>query len=462
MSNQTTNNKEKDLQQILSDLNKQELITIILDLAEENEDIEQGLLYKYSTNEDVIAGSKKIIKEYINQAKYRGFIPWNKLNYALQGVYMTLDKARQMLLEEESDVAISLSLIILPEVIKMLNYSDDSGGYISPVISNSLDIIDEVAYFVSHLDESEQVAFFEKILKEAKHARYDDWNEWRFSLLECCIHFCSIKKVRNKLENLFEKLLSELEGSSWSVKNDKENIKLLQYQIIERFDGIDQAMQFVYKNVKLSKFREIAIEHLIQSDNYSEVLRLCEDGIIEDQELRGLVKKWKQFQLVAYENLGNKMKQSELLLEFIYNNKFEYYSKLKMLYQPDEWPGILEGILAELEKQRYIPTIYVEILIEEKMSKKLLQYCRMYISSVKQLYPHLVEEYLEETRVLFERAIEVEAEQAADRKMYKQVCKTIVQFNKIFGGEYASNIISNMKQKYVKKPAFIDELGKLK
>ncbi|MES9685588.1 hypothetical protein ABWK22_22325, partial [Gottfriedia acidiceleris] len=204
--------------QILSALKKEELLTIVLDLAEENEEIEKGLLFKYSSNEDVISNSKKLIKEYINQSKYRGFIPWNKLDDALQGVYMTLNKARQMLLEEEPDVAISLCLIILPAVLEMMNYSDDSGGGINPVVSNSLDIINDAAYFVSYLDEKQQESFFIKILKEAEHSRYDDWSEWRYSLLECCIHFCSIEKLRNKLENKLEKLLSEIKGNSWSAK----------------------------------------------------------------------------------------------------------------------------------------------------------------------------------------------------------------------------------------------------
>ncbi|WP_088014104.1 hypothetical protein [Gottfriedia acidiceleris] len=221
-----------NLKQILSALKKEELITIILDLAEEYEEIEKGLLFNYSSNEDIITSSKKLMKESIKQSKYREFISWNKLDDALQGVYMTLNKARQMLLEEEPDVAISLCLIILPEVLDMLNYSDDSGGYISPVVSNSLEIINDAVYFVSYLDEKQQESFFTKILIEAEHSRYDDWNEWRFNLLESCIHFCSIEKLRNKLENLLEKLLSEIKGNSWSEDYNKENIKLLQYQIL--------------------------------------------------------------------------------------------------------------------------------------------------------------------------------------------------------------------------------------
>ncbi|PGL72208.1 hypothetical protein [Bacillus sp. AFS055030] len=371
---------------------------------------------------------------------------------------MTLDKAREMLLEEDHDTAISLCLIILPEVIKMMNYSDDSGGYINPVISNSLDIIDDAAYFVSYLDEKQQESFFMKILKEAAHSRYDDWSEWRYSLLESCIHFCSIEKLRKKLENKLEKLLSEIKGNSWSADYNKENIKLLQYQIIEQYDGKEDAMQFVYKNVKLGEFREKAIDYLIETNDYLEALRLCEEGIIEDQEYRGQVLKWKQYQLNIYEKLEDKNKQCELLLEFIYESNFECYSKLKMLCQPSEWPSVLEEILTELEKQRYIP-IYEQILIEEKMSNKLLQYCKSHISSIKNLYPYLLKEYLEEAREIYAKLIEEEAGQATDRKMYKKVCKTIVEFNKIFGSQYAQDIISDLKEKYVNKPAFIDELG---
>ncbi|XZF75502.1 hypothetical protein ACSBO6_18280 [Bacillus sp. AL-1R] len=458
MSEQFTVDKEKNLKQILSALKKEEIISIVLDLAQEYEEIEKGLLFKYSSNDDVLSNSKKLIKEYIKKSKYQGFITWNNLDDALQGVYMTLDKAREMLLEEDHDTAISLCLIILPEVIKMMNYSDDSGGYINPVISNSLDIIDDAAYFVSYLDEKQQESFFMKILKEAAHSRYDDWSEWRYSLLESCIHFCSIEKLRKKLENKLEKLLSEIKGNSWSADYNKENIKLLQYQIIEQYDGKEDAMQFVYKNVKLGEFREKAIDYLIETNDYLEALRLCEEGIIEDQEYRGQVLKWKQYQLNIYEKLEDKNKQCELLLEFIYESNFECYSKLKMLCQPSEWPSVLEEILTELEKQRYIP-IYEQILIEEKMSNKLLQYCKSHISSIKNLYPYLLKEYLEEAREIYAKLIEEEAGQATDRKMYKKVCKTIVEFNKIFGSQYAQDIISDLKEKYVNKPAFIDELG---
>ncbi|PGL72207.1 hypothetical protein [Bacillus sp. AFS055030] len=67
MSEQFTVDKEKNLKQILSALKKEEIISIVLDLAQEYEEIEKGLLFKYSSNDDVLSNSKKLIKEGIYQ-----------------------------------------------------------------------------------------------------------------------------------------------------------------------------------------------------------------------------------------------------------------------------------------------------------------------------------------------------------------------------------------------------------
>lgn len=51
----------------------------------EDPNIEKQLLYQYAPAKDEISSSKKLIKEYIQLAKKRGFIEWNQVNYALQG-----------------------------------------------------------------------------------------------------------------------------------------------------------------------------------------------------------------------------------------------------------------------------------------------------------------------------------------------------------------------------------------
>jgi phage/plasmid-associated DNA primase len=73
------------LKTIVSNLEKEELVKIILHISNEYKGIKKQLLFKYAPTEDEIFTSKKMIKEYINQYKRHGFIKCNKVSDALQG-----------------------------------------------------------------------------------------------------------------------------------------------------------------------------------------------------------------------------------------------------------------------------------------------------------------------------------------------------------------------------------------
>lgn len=452
-----------DLSQIVSKLSKDELIQLVLNITTEYQEIEKELLFKYAPTEDEISSSKKLIREYINKFKRRGFIEWNDVYNALKGANMTLDKARLKLEIGEVESAVYLGLSVLSIVVDMLQYCDDSSGYVGAVIDESLSIIDEaVLNGMARLDEREQKKLYDSILKEALHGRYDGWAEWRNSLLETCIYFCSNTDIRKKLENQLNKMIANISNHSWNAEYEKNNLDLLLLKIIERQGEEEKALQFINERIQYSPFREKAISRLMDKGEYKEVVSLCKEGEQLDKNYRGRVSKWKKYQLQAYEGLGEVGKQRGLMLEFLYKNEFSYYSKLKELYTPNEWEGVLQNILIYFEKQSYIQSAYLEILLAEKIYGKLLEYCKGHISSIEDYYQYLVDDYFEEAHDIFKQYIERIAEQASDRKKYKSVCKVIKTYKKVFGDIHGQTIISQLKQNYNRRPAFVDELGKIK
>jgi hypothetical protein len=299
-------------------------------------------------------------------------------------------------------------------------------------------------------------------MKEAFNKRYEGWSDWRISLLRICIYFSGDDNLRIELEKQFDIMMKSTSDTSWSAQYDIQNVKLLQLELIERNEGAEKALQFIHNNIQYSPFREKEIVHLMEKAEYQEVVRLCEEGEELDKEYQGLVHQWKKYRLQAYEMLCDLKKQRELTLEFLYGNEYLYYSKLKNLYHPNEWGVIQQEILKTFEKQPYPPSAYVEILKEEKFNDKLLEYCMQHVSSIQNLYPYLIEDYFEEVNELFKKYIESVAEQASDRKKYKNVCSLIKTYKKVCGDINAHKIIGELIYKYKRKPAFVDELGKLK
>lgn len=450
-----------DLTQILAEQNKDVLVRILLEISDDYPDIEKRLLFKFANNEDEITASKKLIREYINNAKRNGFIDWRHVDSALQGAEMTLKKALEKIALGDSETAVLLALEVLSPVVKMIQYCDDSNGGVSFIMNRAISSIEQaVTTDLEHLDEKKQKKLFEVILKEALKKQYNGWSDWRFGLLNVCTIFSHNKGLRNKLEKQLETLVPKA-GTSWS-EYEKTQVKLLQYEIIEKCDGASAAEKFIYENIKISEFREKAIIRALENGDYEKVLELSISGEEVDKSYRGLVNKWKEYRYLAYEGLGDVENQRELAYEFLFSNKFSYYAKLKELYKQDEWNEVLGRIIETFEKERYQSSVYIEILKEEKLTNQIIEYCKQHKSLIMDLYPYLMESHFEEANDLVIKYIELSAEETSDRRGYRNVCKLIKTYKKAFGTIHSHKLIGELKQKYQKRPAFIDELGKIR
>lgn len=453
--------KVEDLETVLKDLPKEELVKIIIDYSNEHEEMKKKLLFTYAPVEDEVAAAKKLIRECINSYKRRGFIGRREAFYALEGARVTLEKAHSKIDSEDSESAVRLALAVLSISVGMFQYSDDSDGYIGDVISEVIKVI-ELAIFsvMGCMDEKEKSAIFTALVRELRHKRYREW-DLHFDLLQTCIPLCDNSTRRNKLEKELVKGLEAVEEGSID-KYKLQRIRLIQLEILKRFESKEKAFQFMLDHVNLSDFREMAIKNYLETANYSEVLKLCEDGKKVDKELRGLVSKWKQYELEAYKGLGNLEKQREYTMDFLMGGDFKYYNKLKNLYEASEWQTVLGEILCTFEEDPHLPRVYEEILIEEGLKEKLLGYLKKSPWLVESLFPHLLEDYPKEVSVIFRKFIEEEAEQQGSRNQYRKVCKKIMLYKKVCGGEDAEKLIEYLEETYKKRPTFLDELSKVK
>jgi hypothetical protein len=460
--NTTTRLSEIDLHTILLNQNKEELIKIILQLSNDYPEIEKQLLFKYTPQKDEISSAKKLITASINGAKRKGFIDWRHVGPALQGAELTLQKAQEKVEKGEWESAVLLALVVMPPVVKMLNFSDDSNGSIGDVMHWVVRLIDDaVIVSLPYLNEKEKKEIFDAIMKEALKVHYDGWSDWRYALLKICTYFSPTKDLRIKLEKQLESLLSKTD-SSWHDRYEKTQIKLLQLEIIEQCDGADAAEKFIYINIHDSEFRERAIALDLGKGNYKKVIQLCLDGEEADKEFRGLVHKWRVFRYQAYELLGDIEQQKQLARELLFANEFTYYLKLKELYPANEWKVALNKIVDDFKKMKNKPPVYLSILKEENLTAELLTYCQSNIRSIIDLYPYIIKDYLEEVNALFIKYIEYAAEEATDRKKYRTVCSIIKTYKNACGTIHSHKLIGELREKYMRRPAFIEELGKIR
>ncbi len=453
-----------DLQKKVSKLSKDELVELVLYLVEGDEDVGRKAEFKLLTPNDEVKASKQLIRKYINENKRQGFISWRNVHAALQGAEMVLDKGREKLVNGEEDTAIRLGISVLSIVIDMLQYTDDSGGEVGYIVNESITLLkDASSMILVSTDLRIQDKMFQLILKESMQKRYDGWNDIRYELLDVCTIYSARIHARLKLEETLEKLLADISTiSSRSSDYDQQSIKQLQLKILERNGELDKAEQLINDNLDFDEFRELAIEKEMANGSYDTALKICEDGEENDCDYPGLLKKWKQYRLQIYEAIEDMEKQKEVLLDFVYDNEYEAYAKLKDLYSEEEWNDVLDKIFDVFEnKSGYLPHVYVYIAKTENRSDKVLIYCEQSPITIVELYPYLINDYPEKVEDIFTKYIRFEADHASERKTYRNVCRKLTVFKEACGETKFKELVKELKQTYDRKPAFLNELEKV-
>ncbi|WP_142752229.1 SWIM zinc finger family protein [Neobacillus piezotolerans] len=453
--------QQSDLPKILSTLDKDELIKIVCDLSDQYPEIEKEIQFRYSVDDNEVSQCKTLVTESINKEKYKGFISWNKVGPAVKGAELALERAVQRLEGGFYNQAIGISLVVMPPIVKMIDFSDDS-GYISPILNEATEIIKESAQKASEVEsEQRQEVLFKKIIKEAKNKRYDGWSEWRHELLKAAAAFSGNKKMRSLLEKLIEQLLENEEPDNWSSDYEIEELKVLQLMLIERFDTEEKAEAFLESNIRYKTFREKAILRALEKGDFTKGLQLCEDGIVLNSSLPGRVDLWKRYRYKTYEQMGDIENQKVLARELLMNNNSDFYPIYKGLFPPGEWELEKESILNELENQNF-SSVYRHIIESESETSRILLYCQNHKIEIMNLYEHIIEDYPREVSVLFSSYIKQQSKEAGDRKKYKGVCKVIRTYKKACGSGDANLLIDHLKSQYQRRPAFIEELNKIK
>ncbi|HAQ08714.1 MAG TPA: hypothetical protein DCR24_14840 [Bacillus bacterium] len=456
---------ENKLKKSLLQESKEDLAAIIMQFAESHEEIEKQLLLRYASPEEEIATAKALIREYIKGAKSSGFIYWNRMSEAMQGACLVLENAEKKIRRGRYVDAVKLALEIMPPVVAMTQYSDDSGGEITDVTIGTMRAINEaIKRGIDQISPEEQKEIFKAVMKEAKNKRYDGWEDWRFDLLGAIVPFARESKLRDLLQKELDLLLKKLPEDSWSRKYTESRIKEVQLQLLE-FSGADENEidAFIEESLEHSAFREKAILRAVERSEYGQAEILCLQGEKADQSYAGLIHKWKDYRFQIYEKLGDIERQQSMAYELVTAySEYKDYARLKALFSDGEWPELLENLLNFYEDKRYQPDLYVTILQEEKMDERLLAYIKRNHARIIDLYPYLIENHLSEVNRLFVETIEDEAERASDRKKYKKVCKTIKKYKEACGEVNSRKLIENLISKYPRRPAFLDELKRLK
>lgn len=463
LNQEKTNNKRAvktlkppTLPDILQHLSKDELINIIVNLADKDASLENSLVLKYSKGEEKqeLEACKKFIKAIVRKYKGRGgFIGYRDAGKFASELEGLLEKARNT---DNILLALDIALLMLDEGINAFQYADDSDGDIGLLVKESIGVIGEIA-IESKEANYQTVETFEKLLAQIDSKVFDGWEEFRVDLLHICSEFADDELFRNKLIMKVETMLSSAD------KYIHEDLLQILFRLLEQSGSKEEVEQFIYKNLNYSSFREILLNRLLKENDYHKVIEIALEGEKRDQQYRGLITQWKKYRYIGYKYLSLMEEQKTLAKELLFDGDFEYYHELKELAEEDQ-----EVFYTNLKKELktgtawYKERLLLKMVEEENDLDELLEFVKENPSYLEQyaekLFPHFKDEVVE----MYQEYIKSSAKNSSNRTEYKGVCTKIKKYKKFTGKEKQMELINYLRSLYPKRPAFIDELGKIK
>ena len=145
--------------------------------------------------------------------------------------------------------------------------------------------------------------------------------------------------------------------------------------------------------------------------------------------------------------------------ELLLDGDGAYYQRLKALIPKEEWAQRRVQLLDQVESSNR--SLYESLILHDRDPARIIRYVRAHPSCIYEAYQPLVSEYPDDVRNIFIRQILDEAVRASTRPMYQDICRHIALLHQVSGAQAAESLIAQLRLKYRRKPAFLDELGKI-
>jgi len=444
---------------VTAQLQKEELVNFIVSQSENNKQFAQGFLdYFADKNEfESIAAYAKQIRSIISSlsAKNR-YNPWKNVGLIGRAVYEKYLIAASHLEKGNDQTAAFMCLAISEEMVRAINYLDDSNADISSVIEMALQTFKKLRD--KKIPDALREQIFEYCVEAFLKKKFGGW-DWHISMLQIASDF---KSGNQDVERLLKIIVQQDPVGDYAA----EELEILQFKLLYNSGREQEAEQFLQANLHNTSFRREAIIQAIQEKNYQRAIELAEHGILLDQKTSpAYVITWKTFLL----EVAQKQKDTDKVVQYarelflVYTAKREeYYQLIKTSTAPKNWAAMVEMLLQDtnqLHSWDAKPILAAIFTWEEQWDQllKLVSEKPSFAELTKYELP-LLEHYPEAWKNLYGTAIIEYAQLANSRANYKEIVKQLVKLYKSGGEANVQKIVNILRTVFKNRPTLMKEL----
>lgn len=351
---------------------------------------------------------------------------------------------------------------VLETILPALEISDDSSGSLGDKIGRAYQLLDELTE--SELDDQQHDELFAYLLHLVQDKRYEDW-PWHLNALRSAVKLVKSEPETNKILSILDQLSKN--STLWTYPR----IQSIKLELIRKTEGQAAADQYLENNLSNPQFRKEAIERALKRQDYKRAERLAKEGIASDvNKFRGMAEEWRNYLLTIYLANGDTKSTITLAHHFFlnYNARFHpkqyYYTLLKSLVEPEQWPDYVDKLAREIKKTNYLFSyqelidLYIWEASWEKLTELLKRSSRL--EEIAYTLPHLPSAYINQVTPAYKQLIFLYIEQYIGRSYYQAACQHI-KLLKQWDADMANQLAQELRIQFRARRALLEELDKI-
>lgn len=399
------------------------------------------------------------VRNILKCAKDRDrFINWSRASIVGQSVNAMLNIARKHVDTGNWLSACHICFPVAEEMVKALDFADDSNGDIGGNIEDAFEILYSVA--TAQIPEEIRVYLMDQTLNDYRKNIFAGW-DWHRYLLDQAIQLVRTEKEAGIVSSLLHAHpRSEFEG---------EQMVKLEYDLILKMKGSDEAEKFASQNLDMPDLRRKALEKALEDKNFERAKALAHEGIRNDADQKpGLALEWYDWlrrTAMAEKDKPHVIEYARHLFINGFRKEQDYYHILKQNTDPAGWAGYVEGLIDEIRRRdRLLNTdIIGKIYIAEKWWKKLLDLVAgtRHLPYIQHYEQYLAADYSAELSELYEKGIRDFLRRNIGRNHYKEACRYMRRMMKLGARDRVTKLVAALRREYPQRTALMEELDRL-
>ena len=435
------------MRELLEGLSKEEIIDFFVEYAGKDAKFTNAINVRFR-EPDFVEELQKIENiidhELIGASDYYDHDSWGNIVFSVSSVYSEIrDRTEQGHIR----LAFSEAELLYRKLLEVFEYQGECE--VSDEAECCLEIMSDIAD-KAVLDEDKKFIFNICIELANLQDGKDYGADYEDKLLRISAKFVT-QENRKELE-----LAVESYKRGWRA----QEFAVVCYEIISKLDGGEAGDNYIAENMSFPKIREIAFDRSVLNKNYVEAERLCVQALLDEKQPYG-ISPWLYRLYSLYELANNMEKMEETSETLLLNGDLTYYDKLKAFrVKRGAWEAYYPELLEKCKLELYTGK-YMQILEKEREYALLLDQVKEHKAEIHNYGMLLTEKYPLEIWEIFSEQINKEADSASQRDMYRNVCLRIKRFAEAGYEAKAVGLIDDLRMKYKRKPAFVDELSKV-